>query len=366
VYFIGLMSGTSVDAIDAALVDITDNQLSLIAYDQYPIPSPVQTAIRTLSSTTPIANVSELDAILGELFAEAVNTIIVKGSLKPADITATGSHGQTILHLPQATYPRTLQIGDPNIIAVKTGITTVADFRRSDIAAGGQGAPLASAFHAWRFRSNNLNRIVLNLGGMANITVLPADITQPVSGFDTGPGNALMDDWTQRHLHRDYDHNGEWATSGTCDNELLNLMLDETFFHMPSPKSTGRDDFNLDWLEQKRMSLNKLLPPEDVQATLLELTARTISDAVLNSAPSTQEILLCGGGTHNLALVQRLRQLLLNQRIVSTEQHGIHPDAVEAVTFAWLAKYRLDNSPANIPAVTGASRPVVLGAVYHG
>jgi len=269
------------------------------------------------------------------------------------------------LHFPQANYPRTLQIGDPNIIAVNTGITTVADFRRSDIAAGGQGAPLASAFHAWRFRSTVTNRIVLNLGGMANITILPADITQPISGFDTGPGNALMDDWTQRHLHRDYDHNGEWATSGTCDHELLNLLLDETYFQLPSPKSTGRDDFNLAWLEQKLMRLNKLLPPENVQATLLELTARTISDAVFKSAASTQEILLCGGGTHNLALGQRLRQLLLNQLIVSTAQYGIHPDAVEAVTFAWLAKCRMDNCPANIPAVTGAKRLVMLGGVYQ-
>ena len=353
------------DAIDTALVDFRDQDLTVIKYYQFPIPNDVQTTVRNVTGETTLTEITELDNVLGGLFADAVNNILKTAGLKAGDITAVGSHGQTVLHLPVSTYPRTLQIGNPAMIAVRSGITTVADFRRGDIAAGGQGAPLTCAFHAWRFRSSKVNRSVLNLGGMANITVLPADPVKEITGFDTGPGNSLMDGWVQRHLHKDYDRDGLWAASGTCNDELLKVMLEEPYFKTRPPKSTGKDDFNLAWLESKLAVLNKDLDPADVQATLLELTARTISVAISGHAPASQEILLCGGGTHNPVLVQRLKQLLTKQAIVTTGAYGIHPDAVEAITFAWLAKCRLENVPANIPAVTGATKKVVLGAIYH-
>ncbi len=364
-YFIGLMSGTSMDAIDAALADLHDNGLSVIEYRQFPIPEDIQTAVRSISTRTTLEQITELDVILGRLFAEAVESILALSGTKPESIAAVGSHGQTVLHLPTGIYPRTLQIADANIIAYRTGITTVTDFRRLDIAAGGQGAPLASAFHAWRFRSTETDRIVLNLGGMANITVLPADPAAGISGFDTGPGNSLMDEWTRLHLQQKYDEDGQWAASGSRDKELLDLMLDDTYFRMPPPKSTGKDRFNLHWLSQKTDLLRSDRDSKDIQATLLELTTRTISDAIKTNAPDTEEILLCGGGIHNHQLVKRLKESLPDIDIVSTDLYGIHPDAVEAITFAWLAKCRLEMTPGNVPSVTGAAGPLVLGAVYE-
>jgi len=365
VYFIGLMSGTSMDAVDVALADLQDDDVSVIDYRQFPIPREVQTAVRSLNSQAAMVQITELDVILGRLFSEAVKAMLESTDIRPESVTAIGSHGQTVLHLPDDTYPRTLQIADPNIIAYETGITTVTDFRRLDIAAGGQGAPLASAFHAWRFRSVKTSRVVLNLGGMANITILPAGSAAEISGFDTGPGNALMDEWTRVNRRQDYDENGQWAASGCCNADLLDCMLDDPYFSLPPPKSTGKDRFNLDWLAQKRKFADTDCETRDIQATLLELTARTITDAITAQAPDTGEILLCGGGTHNHRLVQRLQELLPEPVIITTEAYGIHPDAVEAVTFAWLAKCRLEHIPGNVPAVTGAAEPLVLGSVYE-
>ncbi len=353
------------DAIDTALVEINGPDLAVLQYRQYPIPADVQAAVRKVTLETSLETISELDAILGDLFADAVNAILAVSGLGPEAIAAIGNHGQTVLHLPGSRHPRTVQIGDPARIAVKTAITTVADFRRNDIAAGGQGAPLACGFHAWRFRAAGRDRVVLNLGGMANITVLPSRPDLVVSGFDTGPGNALMDSWIQLHQQRDFDTDGAWATSGKVDTELLELMLADPYFSKRPPKSTGKDDFNLPWLINLTSKTGRLIEAVNVQASLLELTARSVASAIADHAALTTEVLVCGGGMHNRALLQRLTALMPERSIVPTDHYGISGDAVEAITFAWLAKCRLDEVTANLPAVTGASRPVMLGAIYR-
>ncbi len=359
------MSGTSMDAIDAALVRIVEDELELIQYQQTPISKKLQQTIRSINTESTLSEISEIDIILGNLFAEASLQIVESGDLSPEDILAIGSHGQTILHLPDAKHPRTLQIGDANIIAYQTGITTVADFRRMDIAAGGEGAPLAPAFHKWLFQNEKSERVILNIGGMANITLLPANDKTAIKGFDTGPGNALMDDWVQQHLDQDFDRDGKWAKSGQCNQELLSALLDEAYFNAAPPKSTGRDFFNLRWLENKVSQLKTTIDANDVQATLLELSVMTISDAIKSHAPDCDEILVCGGGVHNKAMIQRLGELQTKPEINSTEKVGLNPDAVEAVAFAWLAKRRMENQFGNLTSVTGADDQVILGAIYN-
>ena len=353
------------DAIDAALVRIDGHELELIQYQQTPISKKLQQAIRSINTESTLSEISEIDVIMGNLFAEASLQIIEAGDLVPEDVHAIGSHGQTILHLPDAKHPRTLQIGDANIIAYQTGITTVADFRRMDIAAGGEGAPLAPAFHQWLFQNEKSERVILNIGGMANITLLPANDKTAITGFDTGPGNALMDEWVQQHLDQDFDRDGEWAKSGRCDQELLSVLLDEAYFKAAPPKSTGKDFFNLPWLENKLSQLNTSIDANDVQATLLELSVMTINDAIKTHAPDCDEILVCGGGVHNKAMMQRLNDLQTKAEISSTEKVGLNPDAVEAVAFAWLAKRRMENQFGNLTSVTGADDQVILGAIYN-
>ena len=353
------------DAIDAALVRIVEHDLELIQYQQTPISKKLQQTIRSINTESTLSEISEIDVIMGNLFAEASLQVIESGDLAPEDIHAIGSHGQTILHLPDAKYPRTLQIGDANIIAYQTGITTVADFRRMDIAAGGEGAPLAPAFHQWLFQDENSERVILNIGGMANITLLPTDNKTAITGFDTGPGNALMDEWIQQHLDQDFDRDGIWANSGQCKQELLSLLSDEAYFKAAPPKSTGKDFFNLQWLENKLSQLKTSIDANDVQATLLELSVRTISEAIKNHAPVCDEILVCGGGVHNKLVMQRLSDLQAGTEINSTEKVGLDPDAVEAVAFAWLAKRRMENQFGNLTSVTGADDQVMLGAIYN-
>ena len=353
------------DAIDAALVEFDTQTLRVVHYQQFPIAVEIQATIRAANSTLSIKDLTRLDVIMGELFAAAVLELLESAKVDRQAITAIGSHGQTILHLPESDYPRTLQIGDPGIIAAKSGITTVADFRRNDIAAGGQGAPLAPAFHAWRFRSHDTTRVVLNLGGMANITILPTDENQDIIGFDTGPGNNLMDAWSQQHINKSYDIDGHWAAEGSCNKELLDNLMNHPYIALAPPKSTGKDDFNLPWLVEQLGALNMNISDADVQRTLLELSAQSISAAIDLHGQDASELLVCGGGVHNPLLMQRLSVLLPKLEIVSTERYGIHPDAVEAIAFAWLAKCRLDKVPGNIPSVTGAERPVMLGAIYE-
>ena len=353
------------DAIDVALVHIKDDVLEVVNYNQYPIPKELQLSVRSITDSSTINNITELDIALGEQFATAVQQTLKSTHIRADEIKAIGSHGQTVLHLADTTQKRSLQIGDPNIIAYKTSITTVADFRRLDIAAGGQGAPLAPAFHQWYFRDHSINRVILNIGGIANITVLPIDTNRPILGFDTGPGNGLMDAWTQRHLNCDFDDDGKWAGSGIVDNSLLEILLADPYFADIPPKSTGKDNFNLNWLDKKLELVPHSVQGKDIQATLLELAARIISDAINEYADSASEILICGGGIHNPLLISRLSEMQADCTIASTEIYGIHPDAVEAISFAWLAMCRIENIESNIPSVTGATRKVTLGAVYQ-
>lgn len=354
------MSGTSMDAVDCALVSFENDETKLIDYAQYPLDDELKKCVRSVNARTQVDKVDQLDIQLGHLFASATNALIKKARINPKKIAAIGSHGQTVLHEPNAPKPFSLQIGNADIIVKETGILTISDFRNMDIAAGGQGAPLAPAFHQFQFRHTHKNRIILNIGGIANITILPADINLAVTGFDTGPGNALMDDWARQHLNVDMDKNGEWACSGHVDQTLLNEMLDDDYFKKSPPKSTGIEYFNLDWLS----CFNYSLKPEDIQATLLALSVTTISQAINQYAANTDEVLVCGGGVHNKATMHELREHLSNCNVVSTSEYGLDPDCIEAVTFAWLAKRRLENKPGNLPSVTGAAEAVLLGKIY--
>jgi len=364
VYYIGLMSGTSMDAIDAALVRFNDDTFELREYNQFPLSEDIRSPVRQLTSDSKQADIDKYHLILGNLFADAVLKIMKQAGISGDHIRAVGSHGQTIMHLPDADPPRTLQIGDAGVIANNTGLTTVADFRRMDMEAGGQGAPLAPALHASLFRSTASNRCILNLGGIANITILPADPDKAVTGFDTGPGNGLLDDWNRLHNNTNMDVNGKWALSGTLHYDLLTQLLADPYFKRNFPKSTGRDYFNLQWLQLQLDKLGIQVRPQDVQATLLRLTVTSIAAAIKQLAVKITDLYLCGGGTHNTAMVAGLVEQLPGVNIASTQELGLNPDAVEAVTFAWLAKRRLDGQPGNLPSVTGASRPVLLGTIF--
>lgn len=362
-YYIGLMSGTSMDAVDIVLTNIDDTDIETHTYRQFPIPRSIRDKVLGINTRSEIGLVSELDAELGHLFADSVDKVLELAGVSREDVVAIGSHGQTILHLPESSHPRTLQIGDANIIAQRTGIDCITDFRRMDMAAGGQGAPLACAFHQWKFSHPSMRRVVLNIGGMANLTLLNKDKNE-TRGFDTGPGNALMDAWTQQHRDKPYDKDGEWAMSGQADNALLNIMLEDNYFSQPPPKSTGKDDFNLNWLSRQLKIRAQTLSVQDVQATLLELTAHSISNAIITHAGDADEIIVCGGGLHNTGLMERLKTMLQGMEICSSAVYGIDPDAMEALVFAWLARQRLEKQSANLPSVTGAAEPVILGAVY--
>lgn len=366
--YIGLMSGTSMDAVDAVLTDLSGSTPRLVHSYSHPFPDTLHTDLTALYSRKKhsLESLATLDIQLGQLFAEAANTLLAQAGYDASRIIAIGSHGQTIFHHPGGDTPCTMQIGDPNTIAEQTGITVVADFRRRDMAAGGQGAPLVPAFHAHLFRDSSHDRVVLNIGGIANITLLPANSHRPVIGFDTGPGNGLMDAWIQEHLKLPMDENGHWAASGKVHPLLFDKLLGDPYFQQPPPKSTGRERFNLAWLQTRIKRCKKRIIRKDVQATLCELTASTISSAIQETAPGASEVLVCGGGAHNLALMFRLQHQMPQYKVRSTEDYGLDPDWVEAVAFAWLAQQTLEGKPGNLPAVTGASHPVVLGGIYLG
>lgn len=367
--YIGLMSGTSLDGIDAVLVRFVNEKTTVLESLCLPLPSTLKDEIKSLINpgADEINQLMSLDVQLGQSFAQAVNQLIAKANIKKEDIIAIGSHGQTIRHLPTAEHPSTLQISDPNIIAEETGITTVADFRRRDMAAGGQGAPLVPAFHEKIFRNANKNRVILNLGGIANITILPADKTKAVTGFDTGPANTLMNHWIQQQQNKSYDKNGKWALSGQINDDFLEQLLDENYFQLTPPKSTGTEYFNANWLTQK-LSKFPFLAAEDVQASLAAFTATTIKDAInmyTVGESVVEEIIICGGGVHNDFVLQLLKQYLPNIEITSSEQYGLDPDYIEATAFAWLAKQAMEHKPGNLPEVTGAKQSVILGGVYY-
>ena len=363
-YFIGLISGTSMDAVDCALVEYSNELLTLIDYQQYPIKQEIHVELKSINKTSTIEIVTRQDVILGKLFANAALDIIRKCRLEPEQIAAIGCHGQTILHHSEQPDATSLQIGDPNIINELTGIPTVADFRRMDLAAGGEGAPLAPILHALILRDQTEDRVVLNIGGMANITVLPSDPALSITGFDTGPGNVLMDEWVNQHLHQPMDTDGLWAASGKVDISFLNTLMADNYFKLQPPKSTGRDYFNLEWLTGKILEYGQTLSPEDVQASVTELTTQTVTDAIKNYAGHIQTIIVCGGGAHNSFLIKSLQKHLPDCTIASSKEYGIDPDAIEAMTFALLAQRRLNNLPGNIPTVTGANHECVLGAIY--
>lgn len=362
--YIGLMSGTSADAIDAVLVDL-NQPLQLLAHHSKPLPIDIRTQIHALSlpGNNEIDRMGRLDLSLAQLFAQTSLELIHSAGITAADITAIGSHGQTIRHRPPASPEGcfTVQIGDPNVIAELTGITTVADFRRRDMAAGGQGAPLVPAFHRAIFHSTTQARVIVNIGGMANITWLPPQ--GATLGFDTGPGNVLMDSWIQEHQGKSYDKSGAWAATGKINKPLLEQLLLHPFLALPAPKSTGREAFNRQWLAQALSEMN--LAAADVQATLLELTAVSISDAIRALGPAAKGVFVCGGGAYNEALMARLQQLLPADNVTSTAQLGIDPQWIEAMAFAWLAQQTINRQPGNLREVTGACREVILGGVYY-
>ena len=367
-YYLGLMSGTSIDGIDAVLVDLSGDVPALIAARTCPWPARIHD--RILEAVAAPQNVSlpdaaKLDAELGEQFADAALSIISKAGLETSQITAIGSHGQTLFHAPESDPAFSTQAGDANRIAETTGITTVADFRRRDIAAGGQGAPLVPAFHRALFHDPATFRAVLNIGGMANLTLLPAD-SEAITGFDTGPGNVLLDAWYRKNHTGDYDESGAWAHSGNLNQPLLERLMDHPYLSQPPPKSTGREQFCLNWLEDLLRSGHHALSDVDVQTTLAEFTAQSIASSLKQFGQPVKQVLACGGGVHNDFLMQRLAALLPEQQVETTEKYGLHPDWVEAVAFAWLAKQTLEGKPGNIPGVTGANRPVILGAIYPG
>lgn len=362
--YIGLMSGTSMDAIDTVLVDFNNKNPVVIDYEQYPISEQIKSTVRLINLSSSIEEVTELDAVMGHVFADAVNSIVTQSGVTPDEITAIGSHGQTVLHLPSETHPRTLQIGDPNIIANKTGITTIADFRRMDMASGGQGAPLAPAFHESVFRNTVSDRIVLNIGGIANITVLPSDSTLNISGFDTGPGNGLLDDWNQKHNSTPMDRDSAWAMTGKSNDMLLASFLSDEFFSLPAPKSTGRDHFNLNWVE-RHLGPNSKLAAADIQATLLSLTVENIAMSIEQTSVSEAEIYACGGGAQNAKLMAKLRDRLPRCDLQTTDALNLNPDAIEAIAFAWLARQTFKTMTGSNHFVTGAAKPEILGGIYQ-
>ncbi|MDM8567548.1 anhydro-N-acetylmuramic acid kinase [Candidatus Halobeggiatoa sp. HSG11] len=362
--YIGLMSGTSIDAIDVILADFVGNEIHIHAVYSHPWPQDLRDTLLTLSQETKdqsiLHDIAILDVKVGKLFAKSVLNMLEKNSISKTKIHAIGSPGQTLYHHPDGNPSYTWQLGDPNVIAQMTNITTIADFRRRDVAAGGQGAPLAPAFHDAYMRSSEENRGVLNIGGIGNLTVLSADKKLPVIGFDTGPGNALLDAFAYQQQHLRIDKDGAWAASGQVHADLLKDMLEDEYFARPAPKSTGRDYFNLEWLSYHILGLS--LPPEDIQATLCQLTIDSIANSV--TLHNIQRLLVCGGGVHNSLLMQGLADKLPDCKVESTEAIGINPDLVEAICFAWLAKQRLNKQPSNLSSVTGAEQPVVLGGVY--
>lgn len=354
------MSGTSLDGVDAVVVELGETTCTTLYTHSVPYPQDLR--VHLLQLHTSQDNELEQSAVIGnvlaKLYAKTVIELLDKADLTASQIQAIGCHGQTIRHRPDLGF--TLQIGNPSLLAELSGITVIADFRSRDVAAGGHGAPLVPAFHKAVFASQTISRAIINIGGIANITYLPTDGT--VIGFDTGPGNMLMDAWIQKHLGEPYDKSGNWASAGQILDSLLQDMLNEPFFDEPPPKSTGRDLFSLDWLQAY---LGAGHEPVDVQRTLLELSALTIADAINMHCPDVKEIYLCGGGAYNVALVARLQQLIHPVKIELSNKLGINASWVEAAAFAWLARQCLRQLPGNIPEVTGARGLRILGAIYN-
>ncbi|HET7061716.1 MAG TPA: anhydro-N-acetylmuramic acid kinase [Nitrosospira sp.] len=360
-YYIGMMSGTSLDGVDAALADFNRSPPSLLGTFYLPYSPDLRGRLLELHQ----AGVDELHraAMLGnELsrhYADAVGGLLRDSGVSRGEVRAIGCHGQTVRHCPQAERAYTIQLFNPALLAELTGVTVVADFRSRDIAAGGQGAPLVPAFHSALFMHSECHRIIVNIGGICNLTSLARG---QVAGYDCGPGNMLMDAWCSHHTGEPYDENGNWARSGEVIESLLERFLALPFFSLPPPKSAGREQFNFTWLES---CLNGNEKPEDVQATLLELTVQSISRSVFQYFPRAAELYLCGGGARNGAVITRLGLTMPGKTIELTDRLGVSADWVEAFAFAWLAKQAISGVPANLPVVTGARDSRILGAIYQ-
>lgn len=367
--FIGMLSGTSRDGADAVLVRFDNDSPKLLASLCVSYPPPLAKDLKVLIDRRirpDDETMQRLDQELAEFFALAAWGLLEKAGVKADEITAVGSHGQTVWHDPQKPHAETIQLGDPQRIAELLGIRTVGHFRQADLAAGGQGAPLAPLLHKALMMPERGIRAVLNIGGISNISLLHANGS--VTGHDTGPGNCLLDNWIQKHQGKEYDANGQWAAGGKVDRLLLDRLLDDPYFSRKAPKSTGVEYFNDYWLQSRLNARNTEFSTthtslRDVQATLSELTAYSIADAVRYG--SADEVLVCGGGAHNLDLMQRLRHLLPDKTVETTQKVGLDPDWVEGILFAWLARERLSETLQNTAPITGANAPVLLGDIFE-
>ncbi len=361
------MSGTSVDGIDAVVLQITGSQFTVLESFSLAFTHTIKQEILELfePSYNEIDRLGELDKQLGLLYAQCVKQLLTKAKLKASHITAIGCHGQTLRHRPNNTHPFTLQIGDACVLASTTHIDVVSDFRKADVALGGQGAPLTPAFHHAAFHASGHERFIINIGGIANITHLASQ--HAVTGWDTGPGNGLMDYWINKHLQKPYDHAGQWASRGHIDQSLLDQLLAHPYFAKSPPKSTGKEEFTHSSLEQLTSSLCPSVKPVDIQATLLELTAQTIANDINRiSHSSSAEAFVCGGGAFNTQLINRLQQLS-KPSMHTIDALGFDPMHIEAAAFAWLAHQFVHRQTSSLPSVTGASKPAILGALTrHG
>lgn len=365
--YIGLMSGTSMDGVDAVIADFSTPYSPLhIAHYHHPYPQLLRDELLYLAQaeTYSLQRIAEFDVLVGEHFASSALNVLQQQGFKASDIVAIGSHGQTIRHRPEGTPAFTWQLGDPNIIVARTQITTVADFRRQDIAQGGQGAPLTPLFHPILFNIRE-SAVILNIGGIANITYLPFDTcdTSKLIGLDTGPGNTLLDLWVKKHLKQNYDVDGQWASSSTVNSDLLAHLKNDPFFTKLPPKSTGTDYFSEAWLEKKLQNFSSL-EPSVVQTTLSHFTALTISDAILQYCTDAKCVIVCGGGAYNNYLIQCLKSYLAPQKIQTSLEYDIDPECVEGMTFAWLAHEALLQKSQNLQDITGSRQPLVLGGIY--
>ena len=364
--YVGVMSGTSLDGIDAVLVEFNAKRVEIHHAVTTPYSSELSTKILDMLNKpqVPLQKLGELDVTVGHFFSECITNLLQSSSFQADEVIAIGHSGHTILHKPSSPNAFTMQIGDPSTIAAETGITTIGNIRNMDLALGGQGAPLAPAFHHWYFANKSESRIVVNIGGIANISVLHPQ--QPLIGFDTGPGNTLLDNWSLKCRGIPFDNQGSWSKTGHISAPLLATLKSDKYFELIPPKSTGLEYFNLTWLENTIQDMKENFTDEDVQATLTELTASTIADAIDATETDPQCIILCGGGVFNAALMERLSALLPCARLETTSKYGIEPQWVEAVLFAWLARNRLHNKSGNVPTVTGACHAAPLGGIYYG
>jgi len=362
--YLGAISGTSVDGLDLALLAI-DDTIRFLAAETVAFPAALRQQLLQLGQpeNDNLDLLGEADQALGTFIADAALNFLAKTQTTPGAIRAFGSHGQTVRHRPDGEHPFTWQIGDPNLIAELTGITTVADFRRRDMAAGGQGAPLVPRFHEALLQADGEPRAVLNIGGISNLTLLPPKLGDAITGFDCGPGNALLDSWCGRHLGTEFDADGTWAAAGQVDRTLLRALSEDEFLQRLPPKSTGREHYNLNWLDAQ-LGPNST-DAVDVQRTLLEFTAVSIADALERWGNTAQRLIVCGGGRRNPVLLARL-QALCPMPVETSEEHGYDGDAIEAAAFAWLARQRLLQANGSAASVTGASGDRILGAVFPG